>query len=447
MSDESLALSTIPPRPPAEDDYDLICATMMGSGRGRWFLDEYARRNRSADTALVLAAIERLEAVLRDTSGLAADRGFIEQDSTKQDSIRRAAAEDGAVPEIVSGSPPGGNGHDAGSTLAKAPSEMAPPEVTPPEMTPPEVTPPEMTPPEVTPPAVASPDDVRQEAEARDLPGASAAEPTSAPGPADATVAVQWVLAEEVPTAEAPIVLAPTLQVEQAAATAVAEVSAAAVEIEPAPDPAPDSSAEIHAVATAVEVEAEVEVDVKVNVELELEPLVVVPAARHEIAADAPRAELELEPIFVKPLFEVVPTQAPAEPEGEVAKTQAPGLSSHEQSAQVLDAQVLHAQVLNAPAVAAQDLAQPDLAQQDLAQPDLAQQDSAQPDLAQQDLAQQDLAQAASEVTVEHAVPAASEPAPQAPPSLLEPVPQPAPNDPLAALKAMSFEERIALFT
>jgi hypothetical protein len=386
MSDESLALSTIPPRPPAEDDYDLICATMMGSGRGRWFLDEYARRNRNADTALVLAAIERLEAVLRDTRGLAADRGFIEQDSTKQDSIRLAAAAHGAVSEIVSGSPPGGNGHDVGSTLAEAP-------------------------PEVTPPEVASPDEVLQEAEARDLHGASAAEPMIAPSPADATVAIEWVLAEEVPTAEAPIVLAPTLQAEIAATTAVAEVSAAA--IEPAPDPAPDSFPEIQALATAVEVEAEVEVDVKVNVELELEPLAVIPAARHEIAADAPRAELELEPIFVKPLFEVLPTEAPAEPQGEVAEAQAPSLSCHEQSAPVLHTQVLDAQ---------------DLAQQNLAQ-------------------QQDLAQAASEVTVEHEMSAASEPAPQAPPSLLEPGPQPAPNDPLAALKAMSVEERIALFT
>jgi len=69
MSNESLALSTIPPRPPAEDDYDLICATMMGSGRGRWFLDEYARRNRNADTALVLAAIERLEQAIKESSG------------------------------------------------------------------------------------------------------------------------------------------------------------------------------------------------------------------------------------------------------------------------------------------------------------------------------------------------------------------------------------------
>jgi hypothetical protein len=65
MPDRPFALSLVPPLPPAEDDYDAICATMMESARGRWFLDEYARRNRNADTALVLAAIERVESAIR----------------------------------------------------------------------------------------------------------------------------------------------------------------------------------------------------------------------------------------------------------------------------------------------------------------------------------------------------------------------------------------------
>src|SRR5258708_35107126 len=65
MPDKPFALSIVPPRPPAEDDYDAICTTMMESARGRWFLDEYARRNRSADTAVVLAAIERVEGAIR----------------------------------------------------------------------------------------------------------------------------------------------------------------------------------------------------------------------------------------------------------------------------------------------------------------------------------------------------------------------------------------------
>jgi hypothetical protein len=65
MSEKPSALSTIPPQPPAEGEYDLICATMAESARGRWFLDEYARRNRNTDTAQVLGAIERIEAMIR----------------------------------------------------------------------------------------------------------------------------------------------------------------------------------------------------------------------------------------------------------------------------------------------------------------------------------------------------------------------------------------------
>jgi hypothetical protein len=37
----------------------------MESARGRWFLEEYARRNRQADTAVVLTAIERLENLIQ----------------------------------------------------------------------------------------------------------------------------------------------------------------------------------------------------------------------------------------------------------------------------------------------------------------------------------------------------------------------------------------------
>jgi hypothetical protein len=65
MAEEPFALSTIPPPPPVEGDYDAICATVRQSARGRWFLDEYARRNRNADTGVVLAAIERLETVVQ----------------------------------------------------------------------------------------------------------------------------------------------------------------------------------------------------------------------------------------------------------------------------------------------------------------------------------------------------------------------------------------------
>jgi len=66
MADENLALSTIPPAPPAEADYDVLCQALMETARGRWFLEEYARRNRHADTRAVLDAIGHLEGAIRD---------------------------------------------------------------------------------------------------------------------------------------------------------------------------------------------------------------------------------------------------------------------------------------------------------------------------------------------------------------------------------------------
>jgi hypothetical protein len=76
MAEEPFALSTISPPHAEESDYDAICATVMESARGRWFLEEYARRNRNADTQLVLTAIERLEHLMRGERGQEADPGM-----------------------------------------------------------------------------------------------------------------------------------------------------------------------------------------------------------------------------------------------------------------------------------------------------------------------------------------------------------------------------------
>jgi hypothetical protein len=77
MSEEPFALSTIsPPSLEEEGDYDAICATVMESARGRWFLEEYARRNRNADTKLVLAAIERIESLFRGDRNAQAYHGI-----------------------------------------------------------------------------------------------------------------------------------------------------------------------------------------------------------------------------------------------------------------------------------------------------------------------------------------------------------------------------------
>jgi hypothetical protein len=63
MSNEPLLL-TRPEDSPDEDDYRAFCAALEASGRGRGFLAEYARRNRQADTAVLLAALDRIEARL-----------------------------------------------------------------------------------------------------------------------------------------------------------------------------------------------------------------------------------------------------------------------------------------------------------------------------------------------------------------------------------------------
>jgi chemotaxis regulatin CheY-phosphate phosphatase CheZ len=47
--------------PISEPEYEAIEAAVMETARGRWFLKEYARRNRQADTDVVLEAIEKLE--------------------------------------------------------------------------------------------------------------------------------------------------------------------------------------------------------------------------------------------------------------------------------------------------------------------------------------------------------------------------------------------------
>ena len=66
MADEAFALSPISARAtlPGEADYDAIREAFMETTRGRWFLGEYAKRNRNADTSMVLDAVARIEETL-----------------------------------------------------------------------------------------------------------------------------------------------------------------------------------------------------------------------------------------------------------------------------------------------------------------------------------------------------------------------------------------------
>lgn len=70
MADDAFALSPISARAslPSEEDYAAIAEAFMETSRGRWFLTEYAKRNRNADTRMVLDAVARIE------QGLAAQK-------------------------------------------------------------------------------------------------------------------------------------------------------------------------------------------------------------------------------------------------------------------------------------------------------------------------------------------------------------------------------------
>jgi hypothetical protein len=66
MANEAFALSPISARAaePNEQDYEAIREAFMETARGRWFLGEFAKRNRNADTRMVLDAVAKIEETL-----------------------------------------------------------------------------------------------------------------------------------------------------------------------------------------------------------------------------------------------------------------------------------------------------------------------------------------------------------------------------------------------
>src|SRR5450759_2670494 len=80
MADEAFALSPISARAtqPREEDYDAIREAFMETSRGRWFLGEYAKRNRNSDTRMVLDAVARIEETLAAQKQPAPDNGLAE---------------------------------------------------------------------------------------------------------------------------------------------------------------------------------------------------------------------------------------------------------------------------------------------------------------------------------------------------------------------------------
>jgi hypothetical protein len=68
--------------PLSQTDYAAIEAAVMETARGRWFMAEYARRNRQADTLQLLGAIQRIERVV----------GLSVQETSREASLIEAAA-------------------------------------------------------------------------------------------------------------------------------------------------------------------------------------------------------------------------------------------------------------------------------------------------------------------------------------------------------------------
>ena len=93
MSNEPLALSTIPAAQPAPGDYDAIFAALMRTERGRSFLQEYTKRTRTADTEVLQVAIQRIEAVVRADKSQQAQHGFRSDLLEMAETISRVRAE------------------------------------------------------------------------------------------------------------------------------------------------------------------------------------------------------------------------------------------------------------------------------------------------------------------------------------------------------------------
>ncbi len=80
------------PAPLRESDYQAIEAAVMETEKGRWFLYEFARRNRNADTEAVLAAIDGMQHLLKRDRRPEADRFRLDIGEMK-DAIQRTKLE------------------------------------------------------------------------------------------------------------------------------------------------------------------------------------------------------------------------------------------------------------------------------------------------------------------------------------------------------------------
>lgn len=81
MSNSAFALSPIAAHAtsPTEADFEAIREAFVETARGRWFLEEYTKRNRNADTALVLDAVARIERTIAAQKELKSEELRVEE--------------------------------------------------------------------------------------------------------------------------------------------------------------------------------------------------------------------------------------------------------------------------------------------------------------------------------------------------------------------------------
>lgn len=98
MANEAFALSPISARAasPTDADFEAIREAFLETARGRWFLDEYTKRNRNADTAMVLEAVARIE------SSLAAQKEEQQRQAANEQALHEAAPRESAPNEVPS---------------------------------------------------------------------------------------------------------------------------------------------------------------------------------------------------------------------------------------------------------------------------------------------------------------------------------------------------------
>jgi hypothetical protein len=104
MANEAFALSPISARAaqPSEADYEAIREAFLETSRGRWFLGEYAKRNRNADTRMVLDAVARIEETLAAQKAPVHDPRFDEALAALRATLNEArAAASAALGELA----------------------------------------------------------------------------------------------------------------------------------------------------------------------------------------------------------------------------------------------------------------------------------------------------------------------------------------------------------